>query len=146
MSKNEKTGIQARRFLRIEDISFPIEYKQKDSKNQKFKKAKAETIGEGGLMLLLPELLSLSTNLSLKIYIPKSFLPSSDELVAINAEATVVWTESQKGSDKDGIRHGVSFTKISLDDFTPLRNFILLTSWMKESYQDEQNTTPPFIS
>lgn len=146
MEKNEKSGIKARRFLRIENISFPIEYKLKDSKNQKFKKAKAETIGEGGLMLILPEPISLSTNLVLKIYIPKSFLPSSNELVPINAEATVVWTESRKASDKEGVRHGVSFTKISLDDFTPLRNFILLTSWMKESYQDEQNTTPPFIS
>lgn len=146
MDKDGKKGIKERRFVRVEDISFPIEYKVKDSKNQKFKKAKAETIGEGGLLLLLPELISLSTNLVLKIYIPKSFLPSSQELIPINAEATVVWTESQKSPDKDEIKHGVSFTKISLDDFTPLRNFVLLTNWMKESYKEEGANLPPFIS
>ncbi len=145
MDKGAKGSIKDRRFIRVENVSFPIEYKVKDS-NQKFKKAKAETIGEGGLLLILPELLSLSTNIILKIYIPKSFVPSSEELVSINAEATIVWSESQKNPEKDGTRHGVSFTKISMDDFTPLRNFILLTNWMRESYAEEGKNLPPFIS
>lgn len=145
MDKGAKGSIKDRRFIRVENVSFPIEYKVKDS-NQKFKKAKAETIGEGGLLLILPELLSLSTNIILKIYIPKSFLPSSEELVSINAEATVVWSESQKSQGKDEARHGVSFTKISMDDFAPLRNFILLTNWMRESYTEEGKNLPPFIS
>lgn len=53
MDKGAKGSIKDRRFIRVENVSFPIEYKVKDS-NQKFKRQRQRPLVKADFFLFFP--------------------------------------------------------------------------------------------
>lgn len=127
-----KKAVAKRKYLRLEDVNFPVEYKVKDSNSEKYKKAIGKTIGEGGLYLISEADFPAGIKLELKIQIPRTFLPSP-QVMTIRAEGEVVWVRPDNSQDEKKYCYGISFTKIALKDFAPLRNYILLARWMRDS-------------
>ncbi len=125
-------AIAKRKYLRLDDVNFRVEYKVKDSKAEKYKKAVGRTLGEGGLLLISEADFSPGTKLELKIQIPRTFIPSSQGMI-IKADGEIVWIKPNNFSYEKKYCYGISFTKISLKDFAPLRNYILLSRWVKDS-------------
>ncbi len=77
-------------------------------------------IGEGGVLLYLPEAKEVGQNLRVKI-----FLASGLELNSIEAVAQVVWKDFHLGTKGDYYRTGVRFVDISPEDTEKLKNFLI---------------------
>ena len=113
-------NIERRKYRRF-PVSLPVEYYRADSPI----KQTSQTLdaSEGGLQILFPEQMEIGQNLKLKL-----FFSSGSELNAIETLGEVVWMNPRLGEGEKHYRSGVTFTNISPEDMTKLKNFIVSLS------------------
>lgn len=114
----DKWGVvsfQRRRYPRI-DITLPVEYDIVEKGEPRIRSVVAMNISSGGLLLILPEYLPVSSYLKIKIYL-------GDRVV--EALVQVVWTELLTGREINEFRCGVFFVSISDEDLDFVKQFVL---------------------
>ena len=97
-------------------LDLPVEYWQID--NSKGHPSRTGNIGEGGILLYLPEEIEIGKNLRLRL-----FIDSGLDFISIEALVEVVWKGLPFG-DKGEHRIGVKFIDISEKDMANLKNFL----------------------
>ena len=117
-------AFQRRRFPRI-DVTLPAVYGTlaEGSGGAPIRMGTGENIGEGGLLLILPEYFPESTRLSLTLYLPAAS-GGSPPLISMDMEVTVAWTELRTGLERNEYRCGVSFNRIDPQDLEKIRAFV----------------------
>lgn len=125
----EKAAVEQRKSPRLEGVTLPVEYAA-EPRSEGAKRARAMSIGEAGLMLLLEETRPMGTLLYLKVYLPKTFFPFSN-WQAIRLEAKIVRVNSRSGQD-GYVRHGLVITKISEEEGRALKRYVQLAHWMND--------------
>lgn len=108
------------------DLTLPVEYTISESLDFRF--TKTETIGEGGLMLHLPMMITVGSKMQLKLHLP-------DHQTVI-CRVRVVWTELLTGIEEEDFKTGVAFEEITQADIEHLRHFI----------REQQNSYTPLKS
>ncbi len=98
------------------NVDLPIEYALS---NLSIKLGRAVNIGEGGLLLYLPERVEIGQHLVMKL-----FFPSGAALETIETMVLVVWTDFHLAEDWGDYRTGVCFTDISPEDLDKLMSFL----------------------
>ncbi len=125
MEKEEKeTELRAGlvNFERREHPRFSIDLLAEycSTNNSKSSPGRAVDIGEGGVLLYLPEEIEVGQNLRVKIFIATGL-----ELKSIEAVTQVVWKDFHLGKEGRYHRTGVKFVNISPEDMDKLKNFLI---------------------
>ena len=123
VEKEEKTpgtrygivNFEKRKYHRF-NIDLPIEYARS---SLLVKQGRAANIGEGGLLLYLPERAEVGQQLVLKL-----FFPSGTGLETVQTVVEVVWTDIHLGEGGGDYRTGVCFADISTEDQDKLMSFL----------------------
>ncbi len=97
-------------------VNLPVEYRKGD--NSKSHPAHTGNLGEGGLLLHIPETIEMGQELALKV-----FFTSGRKLASASVHAQVVWKDIRI-ENTGACRIGVKFLDISTEDLISLREFI----------------------
>ena len=98
------------------NVDLPIEYAPS---SLSVKHGRAVNIGEGGLLLYLPERVEIGQDLVLKL-----FFPSGAALETVETMVKVVWTDIHLAENWGDYRTGVCFVDISSEDLDKLMSFL----------------------
>jgi hypothetical protein len=127
------TPAEKRKLPRLEGVTFPLEYTEKD-KPKGSMRGRVMSVGETGLMIATEETLSVGRVLHLKLYLPRTLFPFSNWQI-VTAEARIIRVHDQP--DLDGFRHyGLLILQISSQDAATLKNCIYLSRWMNHKTGD----------
>ena len=97
-------------------LDLPVEYWESD--NSRSHPSRTGNVGEGGILLYLPEEIEIGKNFRLRL-----FIDTGPDFISIEALVEVVWKGLSFG-DKGEHRIGVKFIDISEKDMANLRNFL----------------------
>lgn len=97
-------------------VDLPVEYSRA---NLSADQGRAMNASEGGLLLYLPEQMTIGNHLRLKL-----FFTMGSELNAIETLVEVVWVDVHLGKDWGDYRTGVRFDEISAEDMGKLKSFL----------------------
>lgn len=108
-------NFERRKYPRF-SIDLPIEYYRLPSAEKR--PARVSNISEGGLMIYVPEKLTIGQQLRVKI-----FFLAEPNLAAMEAIGEVVWIDLclEEGNE---YRSGLKFIEVSPDDLKRLKNFL----------------------
>jgi len=108
-------GKEKRKFLRVR-IDFGLKYKIKDSPSPLIK-AVSVNIGEGGIMMKIPEKLDIGTILELKITLPSPH-------VTMSSLGKVIYVSDNYWDEYPPYRCGIEFLELKKKDREPIRKFV----------------------
>ncbi len=117
MQKGPRFGtvnFERRKYPRF-SLDLPVEYWENDSGSHP---SRTGNVGEGGILLYLPEELEIGKNLRMRLFIDTGL-----DFISIEALVEVVWKGLPIG-DMGEHRVGVKFIDISERDMANLRNFL----------------------
>jgi len=109
-------NFERRKYPRF-SIDLPIEYSRTDSLAHL---GQATNIGEGGLLIYLPESVELGQRLRLRLF----FAPISESLHTMEVLAEVVWRSSKPGELRNKYSCGVKFIDARPMDMKKLNSFL----------------------
>jgi c-di-GMP-binding flagellar brake protein YcgR len=109
-------NFERRKYPRF-SIDLPIEYSRTDSLAHP---GQATNIGEGGLLIYLPESVELGQRLRLRLF----FASISESLHTMEVLAEVVWRSSEPGEPKKNYSCGVKFIDARPMDMDKLNTFL----------------------
>jgi c-di-GMP-binding flagellar brake protein YcgR len=109
-------NLERRKYPRVA-VDLPIEYHRIDSSVRQT--GRAQNASEGGLLLYLPEEMTIGQELKIKL-----FFSSGVELNTVEMVTQVVWKDIDLGQGPGDHRAGVKFIDITLEDLEKLKNFL----------------------
>jgi c-di-GMP-binding flagellar brake protein YcgR len=102
-------------------VDLPIEYSRIDAAPGS-RNGRAANASEGGLLVYLPELVSVGQMLKIMIYF------SIPKIQRVDLISEVVWVDIPIGGKPTEYRAGLRFSEISREDHEKLANFLKMIS------------------